>query len=125
MIAKKCPFCNPRDIVYENKLAFAIRDKYPVSLGHLLFIPRRHVESYFDLTGPEKAAISRLLQLGKKYTDKHLGPDGYNLGINIGIAAGQTIMHAHVHLIPRFKGDIADPRGGVRGAIPRKRMYRN
>ena len=111
------------DIVLENDLAIAFYDKYPVNKGHLLIIPKRHVEQYFELTDQERKAIDQLLFKGKKLLDGEHQPDGYNIGINCGEAAGQTIFHVHVHLIPRFKGDMEDPRGGVRGVIPEKRVY--
>ncbi|MCQ6281617.1 HIT family protein [Bacillus sp. EB600] len=118
-----CVFCNIKDIVVENDLAVAFYDKYPVNKGHLLFISKRHVEQYFDLTDQEKRAIDQLVLAGKKILDEQFQPDGYNIGINCGEAAGQTIFHVHVHLIPRYKGDMEDPRGGIRGVIPNKRMY--
>lgn len=117
-----CPFCLLNEFAIENEVAFAIFDKYPVNKGHLLIIPKRHVEQYFDLTLEERQAIDDLLFKGKKLMDQQYQPDGYNVGINCGEAAGQTIFHVHVHLIPRYKGDIDEPRGGVRGVIPEKRM---
>ncbi|KAA9022940.1 HIT family protein [Niallia endozanthoxylica] len=118
-----CVFCNMKEVVLENDLALAFYDKYPVNKGHLLIIPKRHVEQYFDLTLDERNAIDQLLFEGKKLLDEQLAPDGYNIGVNCGEAAGQTIFHMHVHLIPRFKGDMEEPRGGVRGVIPEKRVY--
>ncbi|WP_223881897.1 HIT family protein [Niallia endozanthoxylica] len=112
-----------KEVVLENDLALAFYDKYPVNKGHLLIIPKRHVEQYFDLTLDERNAIDQLLFEGKKLLDEQLAPDGYNIGVNCGEAAGQTIFHMHVHLIPRFKGDMEEPRGGVRGVIPEKRVY--
>lgn len=120
---KECPFCSPLKPVLENRLSIAIFDRYPVSEGHLLIIPRRHIKTYFDLTHPEKIEIDQLIQAGKEMIDQRFKPDGYNIGINNGEAAGQTIFHVHIHLIPRYAGDIADPRGGVRGVIPEKRIY--
>jgi diadenosine tetraphosphate (Ap4A) HIT family hydrolase len=118
-----CPFCNITNPVLENEHTFAIYDKFPVNPGHLLFIPKRHVDSYFDLEDEEKKSVSSLLEEGKKLVDETYQPDGYNIGINVGEAAGQTIFHVHVHLIPRYTGDMDEPRGGVRGVIPSKRMY--
>lgn len=119
-----CPFCgNGLKILRENELAFAIYDKYPVSRGHLLVIPKRHVSDYFDTTPEERRAMNELLDECKAMLDETFSPDGYNIGINVGEAAGQTIFHVHVHLIPRYKGDLDDPRGGVRGVIPEKRIY--
>jgi diadenosine tetraphosphate (Ap4A) HIT family hydrolase len=118
-----CVFCNINDIVLENDLAMDFYDKYPVNKGHLLIIPKRHVEQYFDLTISERSAIDRWLFEGKKLLDGQYQSDGYNIGINCGEAAGQTIFHVHVHLIPRFTGDMEDLRGGVRGVIPEKQRY--
>ena len=118
-----CPFCKDIDIVLENDLAFAIYDKYPVNLGHILIIPKRHFSNYFDATKEEKEALLELLEESKGLLDREFSPDGYNIGINICEAAGQTVWHLHVHLIPRYKGDIDNPRGGVRGVIPEKRIY--
>jgi diadenosine tetraphosphate (Ap4A) HIT family hydrolase len=123
VIMMTCVFCTINDIVLENDLAIAFYDKYPVNKGHLLIIPKRHVEQYFDLTDQERSAIDQLLFEGKKIIDEQYQPDGYNIGINCGEVAGQTIFHVHVHLIPRFRGDMEDPRGGVRGVIPEKRIY--
>jgi diadenosine tetraphosphate (Ap4A) HIT family hydrolase len=122
-VIKSCLFCNPLPYVLENPLSVAFYDKYPVTPGHLIIIPRCHVATYFDLSQEEKRAIDELILKGKAMLDKKYSPDGYNIGINCGSAAGQTIFHCHVHLIPRYKGDVENPRGGVRGAIPNKRIY--
>ncbi len=121
-----CPFCDmdKLEIVLSNDLAFAIFDKYPVNSGHLLIIPFRHFSSWFNATKEEREAILELIDRAKVYIDDNFSPDGYNLGINVGELAGQTIFHLHVHLIPRYKGDIDDPTGGVRGVIPEKRIYK-
>lgn len=120
-----CPFCNcsPQDMVLKNDLCYARFDKFPVTNGHILIIPFRHFDSYFESQHEEKLALLALIEEAKVLLDKKFVPDGYNLGINIGQYAGQTIMHLHIHLIPRYKGDIEDPRGGVRGIIPQKRSY--
>ena len=123
VIMMTCVFCHINDIVLENDLAIAFYDKYPVNKGHLLIIPKRHVEQYFELMDQERSAIDQLLFEGKKILDEQYQPDGYNIGVNCGKAAGQTIFHVHVHLIPRFNGDMEDPRGGVRGVIPEKQNY--
>ena len=161
---KDCPFCNIPDdrIVASNDLALAICDNFPVSPGHMLFIPRRHIASWFDATEEEQIAILRLInQLQtprSKVQDRAVlhssaeaerrrtnqtkpnskvqdpavvreggqtkpPPSAYNIGINIGPAAGQTVMHLHVHLIPRYEGDADDPRGGVRWVLPGKAKY--
>ena len=120
---KECIFCQMKDYILENELAYAIYDKYPVGKGHMLFIPKRHVKNFFDITKEEREAIFELIDEGKKLLDEKYSPDSYNVGINCGEHAGQTIMHVHVHLIPRYIGDIKDPTGGVRGVIPYKMKY--
>lgn len=112
------------DHVAANELAFAIRDLYPVTPGHTLVIPRRLVANWFEATPAEHAAIMDLVVEVKRQLDAELRPDGYNVGFNAGEAAGQTVMHLHVHVIPRFRGDMDDPRGGVRHVIPSKGNYR-
>jgi superfamily II DNA or RNA helicase/diadenosine tetraphosphate (Ap4A) HIT family hydrolase len=109
--------------VASNDLAFALRDRFPVSPGHTLVIPRRVVATWFDATPEERTALFALVDEVKRVIDQDLCPDGYNIGINAGEAAGQTVMHLHVHVIPRFRGDMDDPRGGVRGVIPGKQKY--
>jgi len=120
-----CPFCPPppERVVGGNDLAVAIRDAYPVSPGHTLVIPKRHVASLADVTSEEAKAVWTLLAEARALLDAKLVPDGYNVGVNDGPTAGQTVMHVHVHLIPRFAGDCADPRGGVRWVIPGKADY--
>lgn len=120
---KECIFCKMKDYILENELAYAIYDKYPVGKGHMLFIPKRHVKDFFDITKEEREAIFELIDEGKKLLDEKYSPDSYNIGINCGEHAGQTIMHVHVHLIPRYIGDMKDPTGGVRGVIPEKMKY--
>ena len=85
--------------------------------------PKRHVESYFDLTKPEKKAVDQLILISKKHLDETYKPDGYNIGINEGVYAGQTILHCHIHMIPRYQGDISNPEGGIRGVIPARQKY--
>ncbi len=123
----KCPFCEIEDekIILKNDLCYAIYDRFPVNPGHILIIPFRHFSSFFESSDEERVAIFNLLDKCKEFLDKKYQPDGYNIGINVGHFAGQTIFHLHVHLIPRYKGDIDNPRGGVRGVIPAKRMYRS
>ena len=121
-----CPFCAlPRErIIAANELALAVRDAYPVTPGHTLIITRRHVESWFGTTAGERLAIFELAERCRVELEAELEPEGYNLGVNVGAAAGQTVMHVHVHLIPRFKGDVEDPTGGIRNVIPGKANYR-
>ena len=120
-----CLFCSvPRDeILIDGAIAIARRDTYPVSPGHTLIIPRRHVASFFETTEEERLAMMKLLDQAKAILDEKHKPDGYNIGINGGAAAGQTVMHLHIHLIPRYAGDSSDPRGGVRRVIPGKAAY--
>lgn len=118
-----CIFCNQEELILENELTWARYDKYPVSPGHLLIITKRHVADFFATTIEERQALNNLLEEAKKILEREYSPDGYNIGINCGEAAGQTIMHLHIHLIPRYQGDIDNPRGGVRGVIPDKRIY--
>ena len=119
-----CLFCmDPRGVSIQHELAYSARDSYPTSPGHTLVIPRRHVASFFDLTQEEVAACMQLIQEEKKIIDEELSPDGYNVGVNVGPAAGQSIFHVHIHLIPRYKGDVENPQGGVRHVIPKKGHY--
>ena len=122
---KPCAFCTlpPTRVIDENATAMAIRDGYPVSAGNTLLIPKRHTGSFFDLSEQERADLFALLDRAKRVLDAELQPQGYNIGINDGAAAGQTVPHLHVHLIPRFEGDLPDPRGGVRWVIPAKAKY--
>jgi len=120
-----CPFCilPPERIILENNLALAIRDGFPVSPGHTLVIPRRHIASITEATEAEFSAIWALAAEARRRLDAEKSPDGYNVGINDGEAAGQTVMHLHLHLIPRYRGDSRDPRGGVRWVFPEKAKY--
>jgi diadenosine tetraphosphate (Ap4A) HIT family hydrolase len=121
-----CVFCSPRDrpIIAQNDLAFAFHDEHPVTPLHLLVLPRRHAATYFDLHDPERRAINVLLdQVRQDVLRADKAIEGFNIGMNCGETAGQTIMHCHVHLIPRRRGDVEQPRGGVRGVIPAKQSY--
>lgn len=120
-----CPFCTlPADrILFADDHALVIRDGYPVSPGHTLIIPRRHIGSWFDTDSAERGSLMRLVDQAKAQLDREFSPAGYNLGINDGTAAGQTVPHLHVHLIPRYAGDREDPRGGVRWVMPEKADY--
>jgi ATP adenylyltransferase len=121
-----CPFCDlPKDcIVVQNALAFVIRDRYPVTPLHTLVIPKRHVSELFDLEPPEMNACNDLLFWAKDtIREEDASVAGFNIGVNIGEAAGQTIFHCHIHLIPRRHGDVENPRGGVRHVIPGKGDY--
>jgi len=120
-----CPFCTlPADrIVAANDLALVVRDGFPISPGHTLVIPKRHFGSFFEATDEERDAMLTLLDQARRHIGGELSPDGFNIGINDGAAAGQTVPHLHVHLIPRYKGDVSDPRGGVRWVIAEKARY--
>jgi diadenosine tetraphosphate (Ap4A) HIT family hydrolase len=118
-----CPFCSPAETLLDHPLAFALADRYPASPGHTLIIVRRHVADFFDTTAAEQRALLALLREARRLVDARHAPQGYNIGVNIGATAGQTIAHVHVHLIPRYAGDVADPRGGVRGVIPHRQSY--
>ena len=121
-----CPFCNPdseRELIVNSATAFAIYDKFPVNEGHALIIPQRHCADYFELTFEEQNACIFLLNKVKEIVSDKFSPDGFNIGINVGEKAGQTVHHVHIHLIPRYNGDMDNPRGGVRGVLPGKMDY--
>ena len=120
-----CSFCIlPHErVVQENEHALWIYDGFPVSPGHSLIIPKRHVGSFFEVSTEERMAMLALLDLAKAAVDDQYHPDAYNIGINDGAAAGQTVPHLHLHLIPRYSADVADARGGVRWVIPDKADY--
>ncbi|AJC71317.1 HIT family hydrolase [Thermococcus guaymasensis DSM 11113] len=115
----KCPFCEPdeRNVLYEDSLIKILIDSYPANRGHLLVVPRRHVERWEDLTEEEKISLIRGMELAMKALRKALNPDAFNVGMNLGREAGQTVPHLHLHVIPRWKGDSKNPRGGVRKAV--------
>ena len=124
MSTEICPFCKPdREIVLRSDTCLAIYDKYPVNKGHMLVIPKRHVKDYFDLDHSEVESIWNMVHQVKKFLDSEYHPQGYNIGFNIGHDAGQTIDHVHIHVIPRYKGDMDDPTGGVRHVIPERGKY--
>ena len=123
MTDSTCPFCDTAPSVLANDLAYARYCKFPVSPGHILIVPFRHVADYFDTTPQEKQAIHKLVDEAKTLIDSERSPDGYNVGVNCGKAAGQGVPHVHYHLIPRYEGDMDNPRGGVRGVIPYKQKY--
>ncbi len=122
-----CPFCsldsNRKWI--ENEHAIAFPDVYPVTDGHTLVIPRKHVTSIYELRGDERSAVWSLVAEVRQRLLTGLKPDAFNIGVNDGLAAGQTVEHAHVHVIPRWKGDVPDPRGGIRWIIDEKANYWN
>ena len=121
-----CLFCNinSKDLIFDNEFAFASFDSYPVSKYHSLIVPKRHILDYFELTNDELLACNDLIKkIKKKIQNEDKTVDGFNIGTNSGVVAGQSIMHCHVHLIPRRKGDVDNPQGGVRGVIPSKQHY--
>jgi diadenosine tetraphosphate (Ap4A) HIT family hydrolase len=122
---KDCPFCRPDEgrIRLDGEFALAISDGFAVTEGHTLVVPKRHVANFFDLTEEEQAAIWRLVVEVRAMLIAEMSPDGFNVCLNDGPAAGQTVMHAHVHVIPRRSGDVADPRGGVRWVVPDRAAY--
>jgi diadenosine tetraphosphate (Ap4A) HIT family hydrolase len=120
-----CPFCEPDEqrVFLRSDLVFGLWDGYPVSPGHALLITRRHVSSWFDASVEEQQAMAAAIAHAKAEIEKHHRCDGYNVGFNADEAAGQTVFHLHVHVIPRYRGDTPNPRGGVRGVIPGKAAY--
>jgi diadenosine tetraphosphate (Ap4A) HIT family hydrolase len=123
---EECRFCASRPgrrLLLEGKHGFAAYDRHPASKGHFLVIPYRHFASYFDINDEEVVDLWNLVKRGKEIVDKEYHPDGYNIGINVGHWAGQSIHHMHIHVIPRYKGDVENPKGGVRGVIPEKKLY--
>jgi diadenosine tetraphosphate (Ap4A) HIT family hydrolase len=123
--ALHCPFCCLPDdrVLAQDAHGKVIRDAYPVSPGHMLVIPHRHVGSFFDLSTEERSCLLALLDEARRSIEVEHRPDGYNIGINDGPTAGQTVPHLHIHLIPRYAGDRTDPRGGVRWIFPDKADY--
>jgi diadenosine tetraphosphate (Ap4A) HIT family hydrolase len=123
--AKPCPFCvlDPTRIIAEDELTVIYKDGFPVSLGHTVILPRRHFATLFEATEQEQLALFAALAKAKSILDNFHQPDGYNIGINHGQAGGQSVPHLHIHLIPRYRGDKEDPRGGVRWVLPDKARY--
>jgi diadenosine tetraphosphate (Ap4A) HIT family hydrolase len=121
-----CIFCEGFDsdrIIYEDSTWIAVLDAFPVSNGHTLLIPKRHCETYFDLDYTESSTLAATINVIKLILDSKYNPNGYNIGVNCGKSAGQTVPHCHIHIIPRYDGDVEDPRGGVRGCIPHLMKY--
>ena len=125
MTHAKCPFCGVAAdrIVLENSVGIVLKDAFPVSRGHTLVVPRQHVESLFDLPPADQVALWQLVTEARQQLVSELAPDGFNIGVNDGRAAGQTVAHAHIHIIPRRAGDAADPRGGIRWVLPDQARY--
>ena len=121
-----CLFCNTdnKEYIFENNLAYSTFDTYPVSEFHLLIVPKRHIKNYFELTNNEMIACNKIILLSKNKIEQMAKTiKGFNIGTNCGKVAGQTIIHCHIHLIPRREGDVENPQGGVRGVIPSKQHY--
>lgn len=110
-------------MIGETDFCFAIYDKYPVNPGHVLVVLKRHVEDYFDLNAEEVACLWEMVARMRSFLDEEFRPRGFNVGFNVGASAGQTIDHVHIHIIPRYSGDMDDPTGGVRHVIPEKGKY--
>ena len=109
-----CELCTPAEVVLEDDLAYVRYDSNALARGHVLVVPRRHVAGFFEMTTDEQAAVVGLLNRAQRLIKREHSPDGYNIGVNVGKAAGQSRMHVHVHLIPRYAGDVPDPTGGIR-----------
>ena len=122
---RNCPFCSlePGRIIHDSTSWIVIRDGFPITPGHTLIIPKRHVRDFFEINEHEHSTLQSVINISKEQLDSEFKPDGYNIGINCGEEAGQTVFHLHIHLIPRYKGDRDDPRGGVRWIIPEKADY--
>lgn len=120
MATDDCELCRPESVLLESGLAYVRFDSLGLSRGHVLVIPRRHVASYFDMTGEEKTEVLALIDRAQSAIAAEHAPDGYNIGVNVGRVAGQNRMHVHVHLIPRYTGDVADPSGGIRCVLSQK-----
>ena len=115
---QKCELCAPQSVLSENDLAYVRADNHSLSKGHVLVVPKRHVADFFEMTPQEQVAVVELLREAQRLIHAEHSPDGYNIGVNMGVAAGQSRMHVHVHLIPRYVGDVPNPRGGVRCVLP-------
>ena len=114
-----CELCQPSEVLFEHELAYVRREGNALSPGHVIVVPRRHVAGFFDMTLEEQMAIMEMLNRAQRFIQQKHSPDGYNVGANVGTAAGQARMHVHVHLIPRYAGDVPDPRGGIRCVLKR------
>ncbi len=115
-----CELCAADKLLFENALAYVRHDNHSLSRGHVLVVPKRHVANFFDMTAEEQSAVLALLNQAQKACEAQHSPDGYNICVNVGKAGGQSRMHVHVHMIPRYVGDVADPRGGIRCVLASK-----
>jgi len=116
-MSAECELCVPKDLIVESALAYARYDSNSLSRGHVIVVPKRHVADFFQMTEAEQSAILDLLRQARNLVQKKYSPDGFNIGANVGKAAGQNRMHVHFHLIPRYQGDVMDPRGGIRRVL--------
>jgi len=126
MADSACRMCKSKSsprLMFEGKYGFAVWDRHPVSAGHFLVVPHRHFSDYFDINDEEREELWLLVARGKAVADEKYHPDGYNIGINVGKWAGQSIPHLHIHVIPRYAGDVENPKGGVRGVVPERKLY--
>lgn len=125
VMSDECPFCDPEPerILLETEVGLAITDLFPVAEGHTLIIPRRHLRTIYDLPEADQAALWELTRAVRDDLVEELGPDGFTIGLNEGMAAGQSVDHAHIHVIPRFLGDVPDPTGGIRAIFPHRARY--
>jgi diadenosine tetraphosphate (Ap4A) HIT family hydrolase len=122
---EECPFCEPDEsrLWLENSIGVVLWDAFPVTEGHTLVVPKQHIGSIYELSADKQTALWQLVAEARRRLSEDLHPDGFNIGVNDGLTAGQTIMHAHIHVIPRYQGDVPDPRGGVRWVLPDKARY--
>jgi len=120
-----CLFCKPKskETIAETEHALLVTDTYPASPGHCLVVPKRHFKTYFECTEAENKDFRKLILRAKEYAEEHYSPDGFNIGCNNELAAGQSVFHLHIHIIPRYKGDVENPKGGVRWVVPKNSQY--
>ena len=118
---KGCELCTPREVLFESDFAYVRFDSHSLAPGHVIVVPKRHVADFFEMSGAEQGSVLALLNRARQRVQEKHAPDGYNIGVNVGAAAGQSRMHVHVHLIPRYAGDVPDPRGGVRCVLAGKK----
>lgn len=120
-----CPFCaiDPVRVFHRGEWVIGVWDAFPVPPGHALLVPERHIATWFDATAAEQSELTRAIDIARRAILERHQPDGFNIGIDIGESAGQTVFHLHVHVIPRYRGDVPDPRGGVRHVIPQRANY--
>jgi len=123
---RKCPFCHPREgeVIFSSELVKGVWDTYPLNPGHVLLVPHRHIARWFDATPEEQVALTSAIEQATAAIEEQYSPEGFNIGFNDRKAAGQSVPHLHIHIIPRYEGDVPDPRGGIRKIIPARAEYR-